>query len=137
MAHDIICPPSEQERRRQERRRLLEMCALAVGIGVLGAAAAFALQAGLALCTNLFFFGRFSLAGVSPADNHLGLLVLLIPPLGGFLVGLLARYGSSSIRGRAPGRRLPAGIPGASTWPPCSGCCPRRTSISMSVARRR
>jgi H+/Cl- antiporter ClcA/CBS domain-containing protein len=53
----------------------------------------------LALCTNLFFFGRFSLAGVSPADNHLGLLVLVIPPLGGVLVGLLARYGSASIRG--------------------------------------
>jgi H+/Cl- antiporter ClcA/CBS domain-containing protein len=78
---------------------MLEVCGLACAIGVLGAGAAFALQAALALATNLFFYGRLSLAGVSPADHHLGLLVVFIPPLGGLLVGLLARYGSSAIRG--------------------------------------
>jgi H+/Cl- antiporter ClcA len=90
---------SEDERRRQERRRLLEMCGLACGIGVLGAGAAFALQAAIVLATNLFFFGRLSLTATAPVDHHLGLLVVLIPPLGGLLVGFLARYGSPAIRG--------------------------------------
>jgi H+/Cl- antiporter ClcA len=36
---------------------------------------------------------------VSPADNHLGLWVLLVPVAGGVVVGLLARYGSRAIRG--------------------------------------
>jgi H+/Cl- antiporter ClcA/CBS domain-containing protein len=86
-------------RRRHEYRRLLEMCGIAAGIGVLGGLAAFFLQGAIALATNLFFFGRLSLSEVSPADHHLGILVCLIPPLGGLLVGLMARYGSPAIRG--------------------------------------
>jgi H+/Cl- antiporter ClcA len=72
---------------------------LACGIGVLGALAAFALQAAIVLCTNLFFQGRFSLEPASPAQHHLGLLVVFIPPLGGLIVGLLARYAAPGIRG--------------------------------------
>jgi H+/Cl- antiporter ClcA/predicted transcriptional regulator len=75
------------------------MCALACLIGVLGAGAAFALQAAIVLATNLFFYGRLTLDAATPVGHHLGLLVVLIPPLGGVLVGLLARYGSSAIRG--------------------------------------
>jgi H+/Cl- antiporter ClcA len=94
-----MLPLTEDQRRRLDRRRLLQMCALACGIGFLGAGAAFALQALISLGTNLFFFGRFGFDGVTPEANHLGLLAVLVPPLGGLLVGLLARYGSSSIRG--------------------------------------
>jgi H+/Cl- antiporter ClcA len=84
---------------RHAYRRLLEMCGLAAGIGVLGGLAAFALQAAIAAATNLFFFGRLSLAAASPADHHLGLLAFAIPPLGGLIVGLMARYGAPAIRG--------------------------------------
>ncbi|MFT3748866.1 MAG: chloride channel protein [Agriterribacter sp.] len=49
--------------------------------------------------TQLFFYGRFSIAAVSPADNVLGLWVILIPAVGGILVGLMAYYGSGAIRG--------------------------------------
>jgi H+/Cl- antiporter ClcA len=89
----------EEIRRRQEFRRLLEVCGLACGIGVLGALAAFVLQYAIMMATNLFFYGRLALTPVSPTDHHLGLLVVLIPPLGGLLVGLLARYGAPAIRG--------------------------------------
>jgi len=85
--------------RRRERRRLFQLCGLACGVGMLGALAAFALQAAIILGTNLFFYGRFSLVPASPADHHLGLWVWLVPPLGSIIVGLLARYGSPSIRG--------------------------------------
>ncbi len=36
---------------------------------------------------------------VSPAGNHLGWLEVLVPMVGGLIVGLMARYGSERIRG--------------------------------------
>ncbi|MGH7649728.1 MAG: chloride channel protein, partial [Gemmatimonadaceae bacterium] len=49
--------------------------------------------------TNLSFYGRFSTQFSSPADNHLGLWVILVPVVGGVIVGIMARYGSAAIRG--------------------------------------
>jgi chloride channel protein, CIC family len=95
----LIALRSEEVRRRQDYRRLLTLCGLACGMGLLGALAALLLQAAITLATNMFFFGRFELTPVSPAQHHLGLLVVFIPPLGGLIVGLIARYGSASIRG--------------------------------------
>jgi H+/Cl- antiporter ClcA len=91
--------PMEENQRRREFHRLMKICGLASGIGILGALAAFVLQAAIVLATNLFFYGRRSLEPASPAEHHLGLLAFFIPPLGGLIVGLLARFGSSAIRG--------------------------------------
>src|SRR5260370_679236 len=74
-------PHPGEARYQRDYRRLLELCGLGCGIGVLGAVAAFVLQAAISLVTNVFFYGQLSLASVSPANNHLGLLVLFIPPL--------------------------------------------------------
>ncbi|MCC7231427.1 MAG: chloride channel protein [Bacteroidia bacterium] len=49
--------------------------------------------------TNLSFFGKLSIADVSPASNSLGLYVILIPAIGGIAVGLMAFFGSKAIRG--------------------------------------
>ncbi|HWB62843.1 MAG TPA: chloride channel protein [Chitinophagales bacterium] len=49
--------------------------------------------------TNLSFYGRFSAGSVSPAGNHLGCWVLLVPVIGGLIVGVMARFGSAAIRG--------------------------------------
>ena len=51
------------------------------------------------LITNLSFYGRFSFEPASPAGNHLGVLVVLVPIGGAILVGLMARYGSPAIKG--------------------------------------
>ena len=51
------------------------------------------------LVTHIFFYGEWSLSPVSPAENHLGWYVLLVPVAGGILVGLMARFGSKAIRG--------------------------------------
>ena len=51
------------------------------------------------LITNLSFYGKFSFGAVSPAGNHLGALVLLVPIGGAILVGFMARYGSGAIKG--------------------------------------
>jgi H+/Cl- antiporter ClcA/CBS domain-containing protein len=72
---------------------------LAIVIGVLGAVVALALLRLIGLFTNLFFFQRWDTTLVSPAGNHLGVLVVLVPVFGALVVGLMARYGSERIRG--------------------------------------
>jgi chloride channel protein, CIC family len=80
-------------------RRLILISILAIGIGLVGAVLAKALLLLIALATNLFFFGRFSTAAVTPADAHLGPLIIAIPVIGGLIIGVMARYGSERIRG--------------------------------------
>ena len=80
-------------------RRVVWLCGVAIGIGVLGALVAEVFVRLIALITNLAFYGRISLEPISPSDNHLGLFVLVIPIIGGVICGLMARYGSKAIRG--------------------------------------
>lgn len=80
-------------------RRVVALGGLAVLIALAAGLIAQVLTRLIAFCTNLAFYGRFSLATVSPADHALGLGVIIVPVIGGVLVGLLARYGSKAIRG--------------------------------------
>ena len=82
-----------------EQRRTLVISGLAIIVGVGAVGIARLLIAAIALVTNISFFGRFSARSVSPADNHLGIWVMIIPVIGGVIVGLMARYGSGAIRG--------------------------------------
>ncbi|HVG97110.1 MAG TPA: chloride channel protein [Chloroflexota bacterium] len=79
--------------------RVLPISGLAVGLGVLSAGLAVLLLRLIDLFTNLFFFGRLSLAPAAPADAHLGPLVIAVPVAGALLIGLMARFGSERIRG--------------------------------------
>ncbi|TAN17399.1 MAG: chloride channel protein [Chitinophagaceae bacterium] len=49
--------------------------------------------------TNLCFYGKISFAESAPSTHLLGLWVILIPVIGGVIVGLMARFGSPGIRG--------------------------------------
>jgi CIC family chloride channel protein len=71
----------------------------AIGLGLVSTGVADALLKLIALCTNLFFFQRWSTAPASPADHHLGAVVVLVPVAGALLVGGMARFGSERIRG--------------------------------------
>jgi chloride channel protein, CIC family len=51
------------------------------------------------LITSLCFYGRFSIEPSTPAHNHLGWFVLIIPVLGSLVVGIMARFGSKAITG--------------------------------------
>jgi chloride channel protein, CIC family len=66
---------------------------------VLAAFVAWALLRLIGLFTNLFYFGRWSTALVSPAGNHLGMFSILVPIGGALIIGVMARYGSERIRG--------------------------------------
>ncbi|WP_296660481.1 chloride channel protein [Paraburkholderia sp.] len=98
--------------------RLPGVAALAAVIGLLATLAAFALLSLIHLFTNLFFFGRFSFADHSPALNTLGPWVILIPTLGGLLVGLIARFGSDRIRGHGIPEAIEAILFGKSRMSP-------------------
>ena len=51
------------------------------------------------LFTNLAYFHRFSVDPASPADNTYGAWSIVVPVIGGLIVGLMALYGSKAIRG--------------------------------------
>jgi len=79
--------------------RVIVVAALALVIGLIGAVLAKLLLALINLATNIFFFGRLSVAPATPADAHLGWFVILIPMIGGLIIGIMAKYGSERIRG--------------------------------------
>lgn len=51
------------------------------------------------LITNFAFYRRLALTPISPAENHLGFAVVLVPVIGALIIGFMARYGSKAIRG--------------------------------------
>ncbi len=79
--------------------RLVPMSFLALAVGSLSALTALALLRLIGLITNLLFFQRWNTDLVSPAGNHLGLLVVVVPVAGALVIGYMARYGSERIRG--------------------------------------
>ena len=80
--------------------RLLPISLLAAGIGIAGGFIAFALLKLIALISNAVFFQRLSTAEVRTlADHTLGILVVIVPVIGGLIIGALGKYGSPKIRG--------------------------------------
>jgi CIC family chloride channel protein len=80
-------------------RRTVFVCLLSIILAVAAALAAQLLMRLITLFTNLSFYGRFSFEHVRPTTEHLGAWVVLVPVVGGVIVGLMARYGSKAIRG--------------------------------------
>jgi H+/Cl- antiporter ClcA len=72
---------------------------LAAGIGLVAGVVAFALYKLIGLFTNLFFFHRWSTDFSSAQHNHLGWMVIVTPVIGGLIVGVMAKYGTSKIKG--------------------------------------
>jgi chloride channel protein, CIC family len=79
--------------------RVVPISLLAIVIGVICAFVALALLRLIGLFTNLFYFGRWSTAMVSPVGNHLGVYSVFVPIAGALIIGVMARYGSERIRG--------------------------------------
>ncbi|NJC96810.1 MAG: VWA containing CoxE-like protein [Anaerolineales bacterium] len=79
--------------------RILLISLLAALIGILAGLVAFGLYSLISFITNLVFFQRFALTLPSLKDNPLGAWIILVPVLGGLIVGVMAKYGSSKIKG--------------------------------------
>ena len=79
--------------------RMVLISVLAAGVGLLAGIVAFLLYRLIGLFTNAFFFHRFSADFTSARLNHLGPWVIVIPVIGGIIVGFMAKFGSSKIKG--------------------------------------
>ncbi|HTT60272.1 MAG TPA: chloride channel protein [Bryobacteraceae bacterium] len=98
--------------------RMITISGMAVFIGLVSAFVALGLLRLIGLFTNLFFFGRWSSALVSPAGNHLGWLEILVPVAGALVIGVMARYGSERIRGHGIPEAIEAILIGGSRIEP-------------------
>ncbi len=79
--------------------RIVLVSFLAAAIGLMAGVVAYALYNLIGLFTNIFFYHRFAVDFTSARLNHLGLWVIVTPVIGGLIVGLMAKYGSSKIKG--------------------------------------
>src|SRR5438132_13331410 len=90
------------------------MTGMAALIGVISAFVALALLRLIGFFTHLFYYHAIDSRLVSPADNRLGVWALLVPIVGGLIVGLIAGYGSERIRGHGISEALEAILIGQS-----------------------
>jgi H+/Cl- antiporter ClcA len=72
---------------------------LALVVGALSAVVALALLRLIGFFTHAAYFGSLDSRLVQPSLDRFGAWTVLIPVVGGLLVGLMARYGSERIRG--------------------------------------
>src|SRR5499427_3796642 len=79
--------------------RIVLISFLAAGVGLLAGIVAYLLYKLIGLFTNVFFFHDFSTTFRSVGGHHLGWWVILVPVIGGLIVGAMAKYGSSKIKG--------------------------------------
>ncbi len=94
--------------------RVLVLAAMALPIGAMSAFVAYALVWLIGAITNLSFYQRLSSSFISPDHQHMGVLVILVPVVGGLIVGVMARYGSEKIRGHGIPEALEAILIGES-----------------------
>ncbi|HEX7643582.1 MAG TPA: chloride channel protein [Burkholderiaceae bacterium] len=114
----------QEDQRRAHRRdfaadhRLLRIAIIAAVIGLFSTAGAWLLLHLIRFFTNLFFFQTISGEFRSPAENTLGPLVIVMPVIGGLIIGLIARYGSPQIRGHGIPEAIEAILFGKSKMSP-------------------
>ena len=88
-----------EPRKGEDKKRLLTISLIAFVVAIIVSFLAKFLIYLINLITNISFYGNFSIDHSTPAANNLGLFVILIPAIGGVIVGLMALYGSKAIRG--------------------------------------
>jgi H+/Cl- antiporter ClcA len=104
-------------------RRLIWLSALAIPTGVICAFVALVLQRLIAFFTNVFYYQEFTVPTdlISPVEavvGHLGLWSIVIPVIGGLIIGFMARYGSDRIRGHGIPEAMEAILIGQSRMQP-------------------
>lgn len=79
--------------------RLFRLSLLAAVIGLFAGIVAFVLVSLIGLISNLIFYQRVGTEIPDLTHHTLGPLVIVVPVVGGLLIGLMARYGTPKIRG--------------------------------------
>jgi len=97
---------------------LIKICILAAIIGILAGVAAQLLHQLIGLVTNIAFYQRISTEIVSPLGSNLGIFIIIIPAIGGLIIGLMARYGTPLVRGHGIPEAMEAVLLKRSKIPP-------------------
>ncbi len=79
--------------------RILLVSLLAALIGILAGFVAYGLYSLISFITNLVFFQRLSFTLPSLKDNPLGAWIIIVPVIGGLIIGIMAKHGSPKIKG--------------------------------------
>lgn len=79
--------------------QVVKICGIAIVVGIIGGLVAQGLLELIYFFTNLIFYGKLSFAVTDPANNHLGFWVILIPAVGGLVVGLLIYFLEPTLKG--------------------------------------
>src|ERR1700674_3934282 len=79
--------------------RMVLISLLSAGIGLIAGLIAYLLYNLIGLFTNIVFYHRVVFAFNSARNNHLGAWVIVMPVIGGVIVGFMAKYGSPKIKG--------------------------------------
>ncbi|HEX6637607.1 MAG TPA: chloride channel protein [Steroidobacteraceae bacterium] len=98
--------------------RVLVVIAMSVVVGFAGVTAAWLLSKLIVLTTNVAYFGRWTIEVLSVSATPLGPVRVLLPVLGGLVIGLMARYGSEKIRGHGIPEAIEAILTGKSRIQP-------------------
>ncbi len=77
----------------------VKICAYAVLVGFIGGLVAQGLLELIYLFTNICYYGKFSFAITNPAYHHLGAWAILIPPIGGLVVGVMIYFWEPTLKG--------------------------------------
>jgi len=88
--------------------------ALAIVVGLIGGLVAQGLLELIYLFTNIFFYGKLSFAITYPVHHHLGAWVILIPPIGGLLVGVMVHFWEPTLKGHGIPEAMEAVLVGKS-----------------------
>ena len=88
--------------------------ALALVVGFIGGLVAQGLLELIYLFTNIFFYGKWSFAITYPVHHHLGAWVILIPPIGGLLVGIMIYFWEPTLKGHGIPEAMEAVLVGKS-----------------------
>src|SRR6185436_2277694 len=99
-------------------KRVIALSGMALIIGALSAVVADLLVWLIAVITNIAYYRQFSSALQSPDHHRLGYFAVVIPVIGGAIIGLMARYGSEKIRGHGIPEALEAILFGRSRMEP-------------------
>jgi chloride channel protein, CIC family len=78
---------------------VIKISGYALLVGLIGGLVAEGLLELIYFFTNLFFYGKFSFAITNPAHHHLGFWVVLIPIIGGLLVGVMVYFWEPTLKG--------------------------------------
>lgn len=99
-------------------RRVIALIGMALVVGTGGAFAAWVVVSLISLVTNIVWFGRVSIHAVSLAEAPRSVWMVVIPVLGGLVIGLMARFGSEKIRGHGIPEAIEAILIGGSRMSP-------------------